>query len=202
MDIILPIGALAIPIAVLVALGFGVRLIRQGNQEITAEREQALRWAGGNLSEPAINVFVVFGLMLVFLNQYAKRYVDLSYSSTAGPLWDLTPQAMLVTLPILILLKPLRGWNSSDEPSRDLNRALVGIGALRWAATVFSLIYPPAVLLGLVVLMISLMVILNLADAVVNPDPVRGIAVGLGPEGVRVAPVGDFSRDDQPGITF
>jgi hypothetical protein len=196
MDIVLPIGALAIPIAVLFALGYGIGLIRKSRQERIPEREQALRWAGGNLIEPAINVFVVSGLMLLFIRQYIKM-VDID-----GPTWGMLPQMLLVTLPILILLKPLRGWNSSDEPSRDLNRVLVGIGVLRWAVTVFSLIYPPAVLLGLVVLMISLMVILSMADDIANPVPLRGIAVGLGPEGVRVAPLGDFSRDDQPGITF
>jgi hypothetical protein len=199
---VLLLGVIGVPIAVLFALGCGLGLIRQGNQEITAEREQALRWAGGNLSEPAVNMFVVFGLMLIVLNQYAERYTSLNHTYAPGPLWDLTPQAMLVSLPILILLKPLRGWNSSDEPSRDLNRALVGIGVLRWAVTVFSLIYPPAILMGLVVLAISVMVIMSMADAVVNPDPVRGIAVGLGPEGVKVAQVNDFSRDDQPSITF
>jgi hypothetical protein len=196
MDIVLPIGALVIPIAVLFALGYGIGLIRKSRQESMPEREQALRWAGGNLIEPAINAFVVSGLMLLFIRQYIKM-VDID-----RPTWGMLPQMLLVTLPILILLKPLRGWNSSDEPSRDLNRALVGIGVLRWAVTVFSLIYPPAVLLGLVVLMISLMVILSMADDIANPVPLRGIAVGLGPEGVRVAPLGDFSRDDQPGITF
>jgi hypothetical protein len=194
----LPMGVIGIPIAVLVALGYGISLIRRSRRESMAERRQALRWAGGNLIEPSINVFVVCGLMLLFLNQYAKRYVNLTYGSPAGPLWDLTPQAMLVTLPILILLKPLLGWNSSDEPSRDLNRAMIGIGLLRWAVTVFSLIYPPAILMGLVVLAISMMVIVSMADAVANPDPLRGIAVGLGPQGVMVGDVAKFPDQGQP----
>jgi hypothetical protein len=195
---LLMLYGIIIVVLVLFSLGFGIRLTRQSRDQFTPERRQTLRWAGGNLIEPAINIIVVYGLMTIFLPDYVNLLNDHS------PTWDLIPRVMLVTLPILILLKPLLGWNSADPPSRNLNRAMVGLGLLRWGGTILGLIFAPAVLLGIIIHFCSLMIITGMAASVINPTPqhVYGIAVGLGPEGVRVAPVGDFSHDDHPGITF
>jgi hypothetical protein len=194
---LLMLYGIVIVVLVLFSLGYGISLIRQSRRQITPERRQTLRWAGGNLIEPAINIFVVYGLIATFIPSYGN-------SLNHGPAWHLIPRVLLVTLPILILLKPLLGWDSGDSPSRKLNRAMVWLGLLRWGGTILGLIFVPAVLLGIIIHFCSLMIITGMAAGVINPTPqhVYGIAVGLGPEGVRVAPVGKFDRDDQPGISF
>jgi hypothetical protein len=187
-----------IAVLVLSSLGYGISLIRQSRRQITPERRQTLRWAGGNLIEPAINIFVVYGLITIFLPGYVNVLNDHS------PTWHLIPRVLLVTLPILVLLKPVLGWDSGDAPSRKLNRAMVWLGLLRWGGTILGLIFVPAILLGIIIHFCSLMIITGMAASVINPTPqhVYGIAVGLGPDGVRVAPLGDFDRADQPGISF
>jgi hypothetical protein len=184
-------------VLVLFSLGSGISLVRQSRRQITPERRQTLRWAGGNLIEPAINIFVVYGLIATFIPRYGN-------SLNHGPAWHLIPRVLLVTLPILILLKPLLGWDSADTASRNLNRAMVWLGLFRWGGTILGLIFPPAVLLGIIIHFCSLMIITGMAPSVINPtsQQVYGIAVGLGPKGVRGAPVGEFDRDDQPGISF
>ena len=196
MLVLLMVYSVCILVLVLWSFGAGIRLLGQAKHQVIAERRQTLSWAGGNLVEPLINMFLVFMLLRIFVPGYLDRInIDL-------PVWELIPPVMLATLPMLVLLKPLRGWNSRDEPSRNLNRTLFWFGLLRWGATILGLIFMPAVLVGIIMLVVSLMIITNLANDIVKPQPIHGIAIGLGTEGVRVAPLGDFSRDDQPGISF
>ena len=188
------IVAPGVPLLVLIALFCGIKLLRQSRTERIPQRRQALAWAGASLIEPLINTFLVFALILLVVLPYPNGH------SSNGPEWSLLPPAMLVTLPMLFLLMPLRGWNISDAPSRDLNRMLVGIGLLRWAVTVFGLIYLPIVLMGMVVLGISIAVISSLGDAVVNAGNMAGIAVGLGAQGVRVGPPDEFDTAEQARV--
>jgi hypothetical protein len=185
-------------IFVLVVWSFsaGMKVLDHAKRQPLAERRQTLSWAAGNLVEPLINMFLVSMLLHILVPRYIHRL------TTDLPVWELIPQVTLATLPLLVLLKPLLGWNSSDELSRDLNRTLFWLGLLRWGSTILGLIFMPAVLVGIIMLFVSLLIIQDLADNIVNPKPVHGIAVGLGSEGVRVAQVTDFSRDDQPGITL
>lgn len=191
MDLVFMIGLPGIPVVVLLALAFGIKLVRQSSREKIPERQQALEWAGGSLIEPLINTFVVFLLVQTFVPNAIDGLSD------NGPAWNLLPQAMLITLPLLFLLKPIQGWTNPDAPSRDLNRALVGIGVLRWAVTVFGLIYLPIVLLGIVVLGLSIIVVASLAGAVTNPDRLAGLAIGAGSEGIKVAPADEFATAEQ-----
>src|SRR5687768_11018634 len=106
MLVLLMVYSVCILVLVLWSFGAGMRLLGQAKHQVIAERRQTLSWAGGNLIEPLINMILVVILLRMFVPHYLDRI------NTDLPVWELIPPVMLATLPMLVLLKPLRGWNS------------------------------------------------------------------------------------------
>jgi hypothetical protein len=114
------------------------------------------------LIEPGINVLAVTGLMLLF----QPHFVSQAYFSVTPPppLWGSFGPALLLTLPMALLLLPIKGWNSPDWECRQINRRLVALGLLRWGVSALTLIWQPALLAGMAIFVGSVLWVSRRAD--------------------------------------
>jgi hypothetical protein len=168
---------------------YGVRIWKTSRARTNPAEAQTLRFLGLNLIEPALNAFLVPGLVWLLRPHFWDYLMEAD-----GPFRFSLGQALVVTLPVaLLLLLPLIGWNSVDQRCRRINRRLVGLGLARWGVTAIVLSAPFFMFLGMIGLGFSLHWIKQQAQ-----HPYQ--AVGLGPEGVMVGELHDFGISNQSNI--
>ncbi len=176
---------------VVLPVTLGLRIWHRITPHTTLEEAQTLRFLGLNLIEPAVNSFVVAGLIWLSKPIFI-RYLMHTHSEL---LWPSFTAALGVTLPMLVLLLPLIGWNSVNQRCQAINRQLVLLGLLRWGVTIMTLIWVPA-LLGGIVLFIGSLVWCKSKSRQLAGTGFK--AVGLGPEGVMVGELQDFAVSTPP----
>jgi hypothetical protein len=134
---------------IVVVATIGIRIWRSGAAHVDGAEKQTLRFLGLNLIEPAINMFVVIGLIVLF----KAHFVEEAYFSAIPPppLWGSFGPALLLTLPVAVLLLPIKGWNSPHAGCRQINRELVAIGLLRWSMSALTLIWSMALWAGMAI---------------------------------------------------
>lgn len=156
-----------IPIAVAATIGIGIW--RSGAGHIDGAEKQTLRFLGLNLIEPGINVFVVTGLIVL---SKARFFEEAHFSVTPPPpLWGAFVPALLLTLPVAVLLLPIKGWNSPNAGCRQINRELVAIGLLRWSVSALTLIWSMGLWVGIAVFAGSVWWVKRQAAIINQPDP-------------------------------
>ena len=179
-------------LVVVLPLFSGGRIRKYGNYYPHGSERTTLGFLALNMMEPAINVFVMSGLLVVIQPDFFEHVIG-----SSGPIWDSFGAALAVTFPVSILLLPVLGWNDPHSQCRRINRSLVFIGLIRWGITAFTFIWLPAIILGLVVFIASLVWVNAKAKQITS---LGGKAIGVGPDGVTVGELSDFSQSHQPEI--
>jgi hypothetical protein len=181
---------------VVLPLTLGIRIRKAVTLRTSPAEEQTLRFLGLNLIEPAVNIFVVPALMFLLQPDFIRDLMN----EFSTPFWPSFGVALGLTLPMAVLLLPLIGWNSVDRRCRWINRQLVGLGLLRWGVTALTLIWPPALIGGILIFISSLVWVSIKARQIADPTSSRFKPIGLGPEGVMVGELGDFKLGNQPDV--
>ncbi len=158
------------PILIVVAalpITLGQRIWKSSVASTSPAEAQTLRFLGMNLIEPALNIFLVGGLLWLFEPSFVP-YLGESLR------WVAFFQTLALTLPMAVLLVPLIGWNSNHAGCRRINRQLVALGLLRWGVTALSLIWLPALLAGIGIFIGSLVWVSQQANGIRPEDVVAG----------------------------
>ena len=171
---------------IIMALVRGIRLVRASNQH-AGSAKTTLRLLALNMIEPAINTIMIAVLFNVFVSR--------SLVSSGFVEWFGMTGAILVTLPMMVLLLPFVWARSPDPVCATINTRLGLLGIIRWGITAITFIFPYTVLVGIGVLWFSYSWVQKQA-----PKLVRYQAIGVGPDGVMVGDLSDFSQSPQPDI--
>lgn len=171
---------------IITALVIGIGLVRESNQH-SGSAKTTLRLLALNMIEPAINTLVIAELFdaFGFRSLWSSGFVE----------WNGMTGAILVTLPMMVLLLPFVWARSPDPVCATINTRLGLLGIIRWGITAITFIFPYTVLVGIGVLWFSYSWVQKQA-----PKLVRYQAIGVGPDGVMVGDLSDFSQSPQPDI--
>jgi hypothetical protein len=171
----------------LLALIAASDLWKQSNDHAPGPTRTTLRWLALALAEPAVNGVLITILFLGPLSPGLHGVRSVYHPDIA--------RTLRLTASMAVLLAPLLWSLTSDAFCRRVLVRLGALGALRWTLTVLIFMEPLLVGAGLIVLGFSIWWVKRQGAAI----SVRYHAIGLGPQGVMV---GEFDRDDQPGISF
>lgn len=103
----------------LFAMGIGASALER-SRKAQGEHARTLRFVAINLCEPFANFFIVLVAVIILANTVASEFGSPS------------PTILIATLPMAVLLVPLRGINFQDQLCRETSRFLVGLGLARW----------------------------------------------------------------------
>ena len=128
------------------SLTLGLRIWHSSSLGRNPAETRTLWFLGLNLGEPAVNMPVVTGLVLLMEPLILNAMLDDLFVP-----WAWFGLALGQTLPMAVLLLPVLGWNSTNAACRRINRRLVALGLLRWGVTALTLIWPPAFFAGILI---------------------------------------------------
>jgi len=185
--LIFAIPALIALAQIVLALVAGINLWKQSKLHHPGESRTALRWLAASLIEPTVNGALISAMLL---SPLARSFWNNGLFSEDGIV-----HAFALTAPMLVLVLPALVAATTGPGQRGVLLKLGIVGALRWVITALTLVIPFVIVVGMIFLGFSIWWVKRQGVAI----GVRYHAIGLGPQGVMV---GDFSRDDRPGISF
>jgi hypothetical protein len=185
--ILFAIPALIALLQIVLALIAGIKLWKQSKLHHPGDSRTALRWLAASLIEPAVNGVLISATLL---SPLARSFWNNGLFNEGGIV-----HAFALTAPMLVLVLPAFVAATAGPGQRGILIKLGVVGAARWVITALTLVMPFVIVVGMIFLGFSIWWVKRQGAAI----GVRYHAIGLGPQGVMV---GDFGRDDRPGITF
>jgi hypothetical protein len=185
--IVFAIPALIALLQIVLALIAGIKLWKQSKLHHPGGSRTALRWLAASLIEPTVNGVLIAA---VLLSPLARSFWNNGFFNQDGIV-----HAFALTAPMIVLVLPLILAGTVEPGQRGVLLTLGSLGAVRWIVTALTLVVPYGIVIGMMVLGFSIWWVKRQGVAI----GVHYHAIGLGPQGVMV---GEFDRDDQPGISF